>query len=604
MATSINRFGIIIAAFLGLFSLQLVAQDQGISWREINRERKGVLPVYWYESRPFIFRNADGQLAGIEYELITDFAVFLQKKYGIALEIKWIEAEGFDQTLQRVIKCETCFGASAFSITPEREVNVNFSPPYMSDIMVMVSHGSVPETSSAEDFVKTFSGLKAITIRGTTYERELLFLREKFQASFDIQYIPSALNILETIQQRENSFGFIDLPIYLMYYSENPRINLKRQNFYPIKRKGYGFLMPRNSDWSEPVSEYFDQTDTKSKLETMISHYLDIRLYLLNEQMAEEAEALQLLEAKEREIQQKDLEEKTRELALKTRTNYLLTSLVGISLISLVLFVIQFIKRNQQASEIKQQQQKIELRNKQLEARNQDLNLLNEEKNKLIKILAHDMRSPLNQVQGLSQLLMISNPSMADNQIDLIKNIQESAARLNKMIINILDVDAIESGRINMVKESIEVGPLVLKVAESFQKAAVQKNITLEVQIDKTSVKILADTLYLTLIIENLLSNAIKFSPIGKSVRLIVVQDKTKARIIVKDQGPGFTKEDKQLLFQKFQRLSNRPTNGEPSVGLGLSIVKQYTEMMGGHVWCDSEPGMGSAFHLEFDAVA
>jgi signal transduction histidine kinase len=599
-----NRLNIILAIVVVAGSFQpIFAQTTGISWRAIQQQRQGVLPVYWYESRPFIFKNANGQLAGIEYELINDFTIFLQKKYGITLEIQWIEAEGFDNVLQQVTRSEACFGVSAFSITNEREARVAFSPPYMSDIMVMVSHGSVPETGSAEDFIKTFGTLKAITIRGTTYERELLFLREKFQADFEIDYIPSALNILETIQQRENTFGFIDLPIYLMYYSRNPNVNIKRQNFYPVKRKGYGFLMPKMSDWAEPVYEYFEQANAQTTIENMIGHYLDIRLYQLNEQMAKEAESEQLLEAKEREIQKKNLEDKNRELVLKTRTNYLLAGLVGLSLVSLVLFIFQYNKRNQQASEIKRQQQKIELRNTQLEARNNDLSLINEEKNTLIKILAHDMRSPLNQVQGLSQVLMLSSPAMAEHQIELIKNIQESAQRLNKMITNILDVDAIESGRINMVKEDTDICALVVKVTESFQKQAVQKNIGLEVQFDKAAGKISADALYLTLILENLLSNAIKFSPIGKAIRVLVTHDQDKIKITVIDQGPGFTLEDKNLLFKKFKRLNNRPTNGEPSIGLGLSIVKQYTEMMGGHVWCDSEAGMGAAFHLEFDEV-
>jgi signal transduction histidine kinase len=86
-------------------------------------------------------------------------------------------------------------------------------------------------------------------------------------------------------------------------------------------------------------------------------------------------------------------------------------------------------------------------------------------------------------------------------------------------------------------------------------------------------------------------------------VEISIIGIQGKVRISVKDQGPGLTEQDQTNLFKKFQRLSNRPTNGESSIGLGLAIVKRYTEMMGGRVWCESEPGMGAAFNLEFDEV-
>ena len=83
-------------------------------------------------------------------------------------------------------------------------------------------------------------------------------------------------------------------------------------------------------------------------------------------------------------------------------------------------------------------------------------------------------------------------------------------------------------------------------------------------------------------IVENLISNAIKFSRPQTSVQAILLQDDGRTRLTIKDSGPGLTTEDHQLLFQKFQRLSARPTGGENSTGLGLSIVKKYVELMGG----------------------
>ena len=96
---------------------------------------------------------------------------------------------------------------------------------------------------------------------------------------------------------------------------------------------------------------------------------------------------------------------------------------------------------------------------------------------------------------------------------------------------------------------------------------------------------------------------AIKFSNEGKKLEVFVSNEQNKVRIRVKDQGPGLTEQDHANLYKKFQRLSARPTKGEGSIGLGLAIVKKYVELMGGRVWCESEPGMGAAFNVEFDRV-
>ena len=102
---------------------------------------------------------------------------------------------------------------------------------------------------------------------------------------------------------------------------------------------------------------------------------------------------------------------------------------------------------------------------------------------------------------------------------------------------------------------------------------------------------------------ENLVSNALKFSPPDKNIYIQTGFSEKGVRIKIKDEGPGLTEQDKKRLFGKFQRLSAQPTHGESSIGIGLSIVKKYTEAMGGKVWCESEQGNGAEFILEFDSV-
>ena len=102
-------------------------------------------------------------------------------------------------------------------------------------------------------------------------------------------------------------------------------------------------------------------------------------------------------------------------------------------------------------------------------------------------------------------------------------------------------------------------------------------------------------------IIDNLLSNAIKFSNHNSNVFVTLRDEDQTIRFEIYDEGPGIMEEDKPQLFQKFQKLNARPTDGESSTGLGLSIVKKYVEAMKGKVWYESEFGKGAKFIVEFN---
>jgi signal transduction histidine kinase len=124
-----------------------------------------------------------------------------------------------------------------------------------------------------------------------------------------------------------------------------------------------------------------------------------------------------------------------------------------------------------------------------------------------------------------------------------------------------------------------------------------KKQIQLHVQTPEEII-IESDKLYLLRIIENLLGNAIKFSPKGKNVWVTVTGEPFGAIITVKDEGPGISEEDQKNLYQNYMRLSARPTGGESSTGLGLSIVKEIVDKMKGNIRCESKLGEGTSFSI------
>ena len=574
---------------------------EGLTWPNAKNKKTGEIIIYWYESRPFIYRD-DHRLIGIEYEIMNGFIRYLNAKYNLQLTCRFIEASGFSDCYNRIagLPQEGTFGASAFSITTERKSKVNFSPAYLQDIVVLISSKNVPIVANEVEFKTVFSKLTAITIEGTTYEKDLLKLKKDQNLPFPIKYINSSQNILHEIEKNNNAFGFIDLPVYLMMFNENSSINVERQNLFPIRREGYGIIYPLQSSWSEPINDYFTSDQFKTDLKKYTPNYLTSEIYQFLENLSIQSNDPVILLNKEKDIQYRDLLLKSQRITDETKLRNIM---IGLTIISIVLFlwvVSLYRKRKAQNEKIEAQAKNIESKSLQLEKRNEHLVALDEEKNNLIKILAHDLRTPINQVQGLAQLLLIGSDPISSDQKDILQKITNATQRLTKMITNILDIDGLENNRTKVFLEPVSISKLLDQVTKSFEKQAAAKRLELKFSPSK-ELSIVGDSLFLTQVFENLISNAIKFSPPGKSIEVFAEEQEGNAfRVIVQDHGQGLTPDDMKFLFKKFSRLSAQPTGGEPSTGLGLSIVKKYVEMMNGKVWCESELGITTRFIVTF----
>lgn len=135
-----------------------------------------------------------------------------------------------------------------------------------------------------------------------------------------------------------------------------------------------------------------------------------------------------------------------------------------------------------------------------------------------------------------------------------------------------------------------------------YQKKAADKKLNLYFSTDKAICLAMLDKDLVYQVFDNLISNAIKYSPVdqNKNIYVCLTTDETVVRCEVQDEGPGLSDDDQQKLFNKFQRLSAKPTAGEHSTGLGLFIVKKLVEAQHGRVWCESELGDGANFITEF----
>ena len=251
----------------------------------------------------------------------------------------------------------------------------------------------------------------------------------------------------------------------------------------------------------------------------------------------------------------------------------------------------------QQKEEIEAQKEDIDLKNRELARQNEALRSLNEEKNHLIGILAHDLRNPLASAISMAQFLR-SDSALDEDQSHCVGIIDRSLERINTMISKILDIRAIEDKGLNVAMEPVDLEPLMQAVISSLNAKATSKQIHIKSRTLQAFASV--DRNYFVQIMDNLVSNAIKFSPPSTQVAISMTKSDGLLRICVADQGPGIRPEEMGRLFGKYQRLSAKPTAGESSTGLGLSIAKKYTEAMKGTIWCESNPGEGASFYVQF----
>ncbi len=246
-------------------------------------------------------------------------------------------------------------------------------------------------------------------------------------------------------------------------------------------------------------------------------------------------------------------------------------------------------------------------RNQELQIVNEKLHQLNLDKDELLGIVAHDLKSPLSAIRGIADALVHDETLPQQIRKEFEQTILSTSDRMFTLIAELLNANALERGAITFEQQPIRLSEVLQIITEQYRKQAENKAITFQMDIEPAAI-VFADQFALQQICDNFVSNALKYSPHGKSIMVRaslrhVAENGQEAHTIVRleiqDQGPGLSEEDLTKLFGKFQRLSARPTAGEHSTGLGLSIVKKLADAMGANIGCHSTLGNGATFFLE-----
>jgi len=224
------------------------------------------------------------------------------------------------------------------------------------------------------------------------------------------------------------------------------------------------------------------------------------------------------------------------------------------------------------------------------------LKQLAEDKDELLGILAHDLKNHLGGMHMSAQILHDRTGTLEDPKLRLMaENISYSSSQMLAFLKEFL-ANASADHNLSIHPEPISLSDAASRAVKQYQEAAKRKDLAFHTALPGEGTFVQSDPTALNQVLDNLVSNAVKFSPPGKQILVAVQPVAGRVECRVQDEGPGFTEQDKARMFRRYGRLSARPTGGEPSTGLGLSIVKKLVQAMGGELAFEDTPGGGATF--------
>jgi signal transduction histidine kinase len=217
----------------------------------------------------------------------------------------------------------------------------------------------------------------------------------------------------------------------------------------------------------------------------------------------------------------------------------------------------------------------------------------------IITMVSHDLRTPLTSIHGMLSLLSVGAcGQLPPKALEAIQVAERGSTRLIALINDLLDIEMLESGQMNMDLKNGSTSALIKRSVEAVAGFASLHNIEIKVPEPepKNDYQLYADEDRLVQVLVNLLSNAVKFAPNGSSITISVVNKGRAVEFRVSDQGPGIPSAHQGSLFQRFRKLEDITSNKLAGSGLGLAICKAIIEAHHGHIGIESNAGDGSTF--------
>ena len=501
----------------------------------------------WLQAHPEIRLSPDPDFLPIEYidesgkhvGIAADYIALLQKK--LKVEFKTLKFKSWTEVLEKTRNRESDMWGAA-TPTPQRREYMLFTKPFLELPAVIIVRKKVDRSLTLEDL----KGMKVGVIAGYGIHDHIVNNYPDLQLD-PVENISAGLNKV--------SFGMIDAMV----------ANIALASFY-IEKGGLtnlrvagesGFLyrlaLAIRNDWPE------------------LGSILDKAL-------------LQITSKERKSIYRKWV---SLEQGVWARIKNIVIS------IGVVLFITGVITILYWNRSLKSQVQK---RTQEINKKNVELQELNELKNKFLGIAAHDLRNPLTSVMGFTDLILEMDLDEQEKR-KYIVTINQVGGQMLNLINDLLDVSVIESGKFEMVLRPENLKEVIENRIQLINLIAQAKQIQIKAELDDVPA-IELDTERISQVLDNLLSNAIKFSKSGTTILVSLNSSDNKINFYVRDEGPGIPEQELGKFFAPFEKLSNSPTGGEKSTGLGMAIVKKFIDGHKGQISVQSKVGEGTEFKV------
>ena len=224
---------------------------------------------------------------------------------------------------------------------------------------------------------------------------------------------------------------------------------------------------------------------------------------------------------------------------------------------------------------------------------------LDQLKSDFVSKVSHEFRTPLTSIKGFSEILLTYDDVDTKTNREFLGIINEESERLTRLVNDILDLSKIEAGRSGGIIQPVSISDVTEYTEKLFHSLAIEKGLKIEIRIPSDLPMIPGDRDQVIQVLHNLLSNAIKFSTSGV-ITVAASEEDQSIRLSVSDTGNGIPQKDQEKIFDRFYQLGDVRTGKPRGTGLGLAICKEIVAILNGRIWCESEVGKGSTFHVSF----
>ena len=254
------RLKVIFGLLLGMLFLGCASDNSEVepsSWADVRDRGEGFIELAYVPSEGFSYEDEEGRLTGVTIELVRDFVEFVNREYDVSVILRTKAIGSFTEFYNYVRESDSgVFGVANVTITEQRREELQFSPPYMTNIATLITHSDIEEISAFDEIPDRFAGLDALAFEGTLHEVRLRKILEDWIPEAGIEFAHSNGEIIERTSEGNRFFAYVD--IYNYWRALERGEPLRRHAAGDEASEQFGVISPVTSDWSEVMDQFFE----------------------------------------------------------------------------------------------------------------------------------------------------------------------------------------------------------------------------------------------------------------------------------------------------------------------------------------------------------